>query len=267
MWVKPFPFTCIMVYDDADDTADVIPALFGAPPTHPLPLRRPHTPADRCHVCPLSPSLHSQVRAAEQAPRHRRQAPAPPGCAYPSSRTRTRVRARCGWRLARLRGMPDCAVCAPRLLVAPSLPLSPSLLPPQVRALAGCQVHFPITRIETHSIPDGTETTRDAEGNTVTKQRFANVQVEMRYTSGTVRVKGNKNKEWAAGFNASINYNDGIGHARAPHTGQMHEVHGSCSVGTCSELVWVAVWPSCGVPRAVAWWLCAAVARHPILPC
>ena len=30
MWVKPFPFTCIMVYDDADDTADVIPSLFGA---------------------------------------------------------------------------------------------------------------------------------------------------------------------------------------------------------------------------------------------
>ena len=29
MWVKPFPFTCVMVYDDGDDTADVIPAKFG----------------------------------------------------------------------------------------------------------------------------------------------------------------------------------------------------------------------------------------------
>ena len=99
-------------------------------------------------------------------------------------------------------------------------------------------MHFPITRIETHSIPDGTETTRDAEGNTVTKQRFANVQVEMRYTSGVVRVKANRNKDMAAGFNASINYNDGVGHARAPHTGQMHEVHGSCSVGACPVQLW-----------------------------
>ena len=101
----------------------------------------------------------------------------------------------------------------------------------QIRALAGCTVHFEITRTETHTIPDGTETTKDAEGNTVTKQRMTAVQVQMYYHRGTVRVGANRNKPYSAGFSASINYSDGHGRARAPHTGQVHEVHGSCSIG------------------------------------
>jgi len=102
---------------------------------------------------------------------------------------------------------------------------------PQLRALSGCTVRFEFTRMETHSIPDGTETSKDAEGNTVTKQRFANVQVRMHYTQGTLRVGANTKKDWAAGFKVSVSFSDGHGRARAPHTGQMHDVHGSTTLG------------------------------------
>ena len=96
--------------------------------------------------------------------------------------------------------------------------------------MSGQMVHLEHTQIETHTVPDGTETYTDSEGNTQTRQRTTAVQVEMHYHNGTLRVDANSKKRMAAGFNPSIFYTDGHGIAVAPHTGKQHNITNSTTI-------------------------------------
>ena len=94
-----------------------------------------------------------------------------------------------------------------------------------VRALNGQMCHLEHQRMESHSVPDGTETYTDSEGRTHTRTRYTTVQVLMHYHNGTMSVGANSSKKMAAGFKASLRYTDGHGVATAPHTGQKHQIH------------------------------------------
>ena len=88
--------------------------------------------------------------------------------------------------------------------------------------------------METHSVPDGTETYTDSEGNSQTRTRYSSVQVEMHYHNGTLQVGANSNKRMAAGFSPSIHYTDGHGVAIAPHTGKHHNITNSTTISGAS---------------------------------
>lgn len=53
------------------------------------------------------------------------------------------------------------------------------------------------------------------------KPRLSRVSVRVHFERGTLRVKANTSKRYAAGFEASISYSDGRGQAVAPNTGQV----------------------------------------------
>ena len=96
-----------------------------------------------------------------------------------------------------------------------------------VRALHGQMCRLEHQRDEMHSVPDGTETYTDSEGNQHTRTRYTTVSVRMSYTNGRMSVSANSDKQMAAGFKAALHYSDGQGVAIAPHTGQHHTIHNS----------------------------------------
>lgn len=96
-----------------------------------------------------------------------------------------------------------------------------------VRALNGQMCHLEHQRMETHTVPDGTETYTDSEGHTHTRQKYASVQVLMHYHNGRMSVAGNSSKRMAPGFKAALHYSDGHGVAVAPSTGQHHNITNS----------------------------------------
>ena len=102
-------------------------------------------------------------------------------------------------------------------------------------ALTKHAVHNPFTRTEHHSVPDGTETYTDSEGNTHTRTRYTTVPVQMTYTNGVMHVSAKTDKEYSRGFGANLRYTDGHGIAVAPHTGQHHTIHNRCVRCTCAS--------------------------------
>lgn len=101
-----------------------------------------------------------------------------------------------------------------------------------LRALEGELVYCPLDRMETHSVEDGTETYTDKDGHRKSRTRYSNVQVLMHYTNGRMGIgRASKGGEAAQGFSPVLHYSDGQGQARAPHTGQMKQIHGSCDMG------------------------------------
>ena len=90
-------------------------------------------------------------------------------------------------------------------------------------ALSGEKMHLEFDRVEKRTVPDGTETYRDSDGNTKTRTVYSTIDVHMFYHNGTVGVAAVDSKPMARGFNATVSYNDGHGRARKPRTGQMAE--------------------------------------------
>lgn len=99
-----------------------------------------------------------------------------------------------------------------------------------IRALEGSTVYCPFTRWESHSVEDGTESYTDDKGNTKHRTRYSTVQVEMRYTNGTLDVVKNTRKVMSAGFKVKVAFSDGVGVAVAPRTGHRHTIHNSCTL-------------------------------------
>ena len=90
-------------------------------------------------------------------------------------------------------------------------------------ALSGEQMHLEFDRIEKRTVPDGTETYRDSDGNTKTRTVYSTIDVHMFYHNGRVGVGAVDDKPMARGFKATMSYNDGHGRARKPRTGEMAE--------------------------------------------
>ncbi len=101
-----------------------------------------------------------------------------------------------------------------------------------LRVMAQCKTpcHWPFSRWETHTVPDGTERriVTDANGNTRTTevQVYSDIEVEMFYTTGIIKVISNDPAlKAAAGFACSMEYNDGHGSAIKPRTREMAHFH------------------------------------------
>lgn len=98
------------------------------------------------------------------------------------------------------------------------------------RALAASKQTFdkPFTQMETERVEDGTTTTTDSEGQTHTEAVYSSVTFEVSYTKGAVVIhttKGDAGETpgvMPAGFNLTMEYNDGCGTAIAPRTGRTY---------------------------------------------
>jgi hypothetical protein len=103
-------------------------------------------------------------------------------------------------------------------------------------ALYGEKLHLEFDRIEKRTVPDGTETYRDSDGNTKTRTVYSTIDVHMFYHNGVAGVSAVDSKAMARGFNATFRYNDGHGRARKPRTGEMAEFANQSTTIGHSEL-------------------------------
>eukprot|EP00753_Platysulcus_tardus_P017597 PLAT6443.10.p1 GENE.PLAT6443.10~~PLAT6443.10.p1 ORF type:complete len:1759 (+),score=1054.57 PLAT6443.10:35-5311(+) len=123
----------------------------------------------------------------------------------------------------------------------------------QLRAAGGMLMHREMERDERHTLQDGTST--DAEGNT--HPVYSTVTVHMYYHNGTLGVSADRDRPMAAGFNVSMQYNDGHGIAHLPRTGERKEVHGSCCI-SAGEL---GLGPEMQLTPSLSSWFMAAENR------
>jgi hypothetical protein len=93
-------------------------------------------------------------------------------------------------------------------------------------ARAKSQIHWPFSQMETHHhIEDGwhMETVTDSEGNKKQKKviDYSDISLEMHYTNGVINIGVQyPDKKQSPGFNFSMGYSDGYGHAIKPRTGE-----------------------------------------------
>ncbi|CAD7955279.1 unnamed protein product [Amoebophrya sp. A120] len=97
-------------------------------------------------------------------------------------------------------------------------------------SLSGGEFELPFSRQESETVPDGTRTVTDKDGNSHQEQVFSTVTFECYYTNGAVNVGANTDKKFAAGFDVSMTYRDGYGDAIKPRT--CEPVHFSNRVAT-----------------------------------
>ena len=90
---------------------------------------------------------------------------------------------------------------------------------------AGTRLHLHHTERRSYTLPDGTETYKDSNGNTQTRTVYSTITVTLTFERCAVLLQSADSKRMARGFAWDVRFSDGHGSGVLPRTGQRKDFH------------------------------------------